>query len=275
MENEEAQIDSGETEVEETEDTNTLADQGDDGEGQAEAEENQAEDGKKDGFEPFPKKAKNAIARRDREIAKLKAQVRNMQASQQTAMQQQQQSPKQQGDGAPKEEDFDNYADFLRAQIMHDVRQEMGANTKAQEEATQKQQKETQQQQFIAAKSQEIAKQVQAHSKTIPDIAEVIDEYSDLLDYIPPEIEQVFFAADDTALAFYNIAKAGRLADVMQMTPYQAAIEIAKAQMQIPSKPTTPPPLPIRGAKGTGKPTKALADLEGDALLERLSQLAS
>lgn len=265
MENEETQIDISESGIDVPE---TDTDQSDVSEEQAEAEENPVEDGNKDGFEPFPKKAKNAIARRDREIAKLKAQMRTMQTEQQRVVQSQQQSPKQQSDGAPKESDFDNYTDFLRAQILHEVRQEMGASTKAQQEATQKQQQEAQQQQFIAQKTQDIAKQVQAHSKTIPDIAEVIDEYSDLLDYMPPEIEQVFFAADDTALAFYNIAKSGKLAEVMQMTPYRAAMEIAKAQMApIPTKQTVPPPLPINGAKGTGKATKSITQMSADELM--------
>ena len=249
------------------------------GDSQAETEEKPDEDSEdtESNFEPFPKKAKNAIQRRDRQIAKLRAELREMQMAQQQAIAKDE--PKQ--TGAPREEDFDNYAEFLEAKVMHKMREEMQGQTAEAQKTQEQRLQEAQHEQFVAKKMQEIGVKVQEHDKLFPgfqqEFAEVYEENADILDYISPEIERIFFEADDTALAFYNLAKSGQLVDVIQMNPYQAAMAIAKAQMQpiMPKAPQKKAPAPITAARGTGKTQKSLADLEGDALLERLESLSS
>lgn len=256
------------------------ASQDEGGESHAADETKDADGENKEGFEPFPKKAKNAISRRDRQIAKLQAQIRQMQQAhvQQAAVNKQ---PEQTLE--PREEDFDNYGDFLEAKVMHNLRKEMGAQVEQSNAAQNQQQQIAQYEQYVAQKMQKMNESISEREKKSPGFQEAFretyEENAELLSYMPPEIERIFFEADDTALAFFNLANSGKLVDVMQMTPYQAAMEVAKAQIQpvMHTQKTAQkqlPPAPITGARGTGKTQKGLADLEGDELLERLASLA-
>ena len=257
------------------------ASQDDDGESQAVDDTKKTDDENKEGFEPFPKQAKNAISRRDRQIAKLQAPMREMQQAQATQPQPTANQPPTQP-GEPKEEDFVDYLDYFEAKVMHNLRKEMGAQSEQAKTAQEQQQQTAQYEQYVAQKMQQINTSVLEREKQSPGFQkafqEAYEENAEILDYMPPEIERVFFEADDTALAFFNLANSGKLVEVMQMTPNRAAMEIAKAQMQPvaaqPAQPKQTAPAPISGARGTGKTQNGLSDLEGDELLERLASRA-
>jgi hypothetical protein len=209
-------------------------------------------------YEPFPKKAKNAISRRDKQIAKLRYELAEIKAKSDQA-----QDTAQKVDDTPNEDDFDTYGEYLEAKTLHKLRQEMALQNDSQKE----QQLSAEQQHYVQVKSQEIATKAQEYSKTVSDFQEVMDQNAEILDFLPPHVEQAFYEADDAALAFYNLAKSGRLDELLQANTYKAAMMIGQAQGNpaVIAKPkATQAPRPIRGVSGTGQTSPTLDQLSND-----------
>lgn len=205
--------------------------------------------------EPFPKKAINALSRRDKQIGKLRAQYEQAQAEINRLRQQAPQQPqKPQGDGEPKESDFDNYADYMRAVQKYDLQQEV-AKLEGKQQQTQHSKEE---QAWIAQNEQVVALAAQKFIKENPEAQAVIEENADIADEFSPELQRVFLEAGEAApIAFHNLAKEGKLEALMQMSPAKAAIEIGRAAAQaVKPKPTTKAPAPMSPAKGTASGTK-------------------
>ena len=217
----------------------------------------------------FPKKAVNAIDRRNKKIVKLKGQnqeirnqMRQMEQSYQNLME---------AKAAPQEDDFDNYGDLLDARAKHNIEEQFTSRERAQLEAAYND-KQSQLQQI---KAQNLTEQVNEVSSAIPDFMEVKTQYDAVLDSFPQEIAEVFLDADNAPLAFYTLAKEGRLEDLAYMQPAHAAIVLAHAQergrsfLNEPKKPipTTKAPKPMTSVKGTGSQSKNLAQMSGDELM--------
>lgn len=216
----------------------------------------------------FPKKAINALAHRDRKIGKLKAeqaalraeleQYRSSQATNQKT------SPQQTQEG-PREEDFDSYGDFLIARAKFELKQEQ----KGEESKKQHTEYEVKKAQWVAEREQFIATKVIEHKKSIPDFETIVNESADIADELPEYIVNAFYEADDGAMAFYNLAKQGKLEELATMSPYKAAMVIARAQDAHVFQQKTQSPRPMAPAKGTGITSKPLDDLSGKDLLKR------
>lgn len=211
----------------------------------------------------FPKKAINALSRRDKTIGKLRAEIAALKAVQgQQPPQQAQQIPQaNKSDGAPREEDFDNYGDYLKASFKYDLQQEQ-AKTKAEAESQQSTYKENL---WKAEREQAIVQSFDGHKQTLPDFEQVIASFVDVADEFSPEIENIFLSANDPALAFYNLAKEGKLEALATMSPYQVMREVALAEMKKPEvKRVSSAPQPIKGATGaaTGRSETALSGAE-------------
>lgn len=205
----------------------------------------------------FPKKAVNALSRRDKQIGKLRAERQQLQAeleqlrSKIQAPQTQNNQVKDQ-DGSPKEADFDNAFDYLKAVAKYEAKQELATGQKQQRE----QEYETKQQQYLQQRTQAAADLSTKYVSEIADYQQVVSEYSDVLDALPEAVQIAFLEADDPAIAAYQLAKEGKLEDLFNMSPYQAAMMIAKAEERgiaaSKQKPVTKAPAPIASAKGTG-----------------------
>jgi len=211
---------------------------------QKQEEQNESQEDTKEDV-PFPKKARNAISYRDKKIAKLQSQLNELKQAQEKQLEQGAQ------DSAPKEEDFETYSDFLEAKILHKMKQDQAQEQQPQ--AQQQQQPEDPQvQQMRQQKEQSMMQQAQQYAQKIPDYAQVVEQNAEVLDYMPQEIQDAFYEADDAALAFYNLAKSGDLYTLAEMTPYRAAMVIAQAQQQpsTPQQPQAPQHKPIKGVGG-------------------------
>jgi len=224
---------------------------------------------KDEDFVPFPKKAVNAISRRDKEINKLRAKLRELEA---------QKEAKASQPARPREEDFETYGDFLRADIKYDLMQEGGQPKVEPKQAEVPVQGSTPEEQaYYAEKNQSIAVKANEYAKTIPDYQATLAQHLDYVDLLPKAIQDVFYEAEDAALAFYNLAKQGTLYELADMTPTQAAMAIAKAQNVSRPKPTTNAPRPIKGINGTGAGSVGLAaaykDSDPDKLLNYLKSI--
>lgn len=217
---------------------------------------------------PFPKKAVNAISRRDKIIAKERAEKAAMAAELERFRSTSQAQPQKQSvsNDSPKEDDFETYGEFLEAKVLHKIKTEQAADAKA----TQDKQVSQQEQMWQAQREQEIVTKVNAHKDSVPDFANVIEANADIADEFPPHIERAFLEADDAAMAFYNLAKDGKLEALLTMSPYKAMMEIAKAQEPRQSlKRVSNAPQPISSASGKGNSSKSVNDMTGEELLKK------
>lgn len=203
----------------------------------------------------FPKKAVNAINRRNKQIIKLRAQMRDLEAKLN-------QVPEASDMKEINPENHENYGDYIKEVIKASVE-----NQAQQSQAElQKQQLTRQQQQLEAERNQYIIEQAQEASQTFRDLPQVWQQNAALLDALPKEVEDIFYSIDNAPAAVYMLAKEGKLNDLMYANPAIAAYEIVNAQnrgLELLSKTqkqrVSNAPQPISKARGTGSVKKQLS----------------
>lgn len=202
----------------------------------------------------FPKKAINAINRRDKKINRLNAQLKELEAKLS-------QSPEVKTDHKViNPDDFENYGDYINAQIESAVEQRTKQSTHDMQQTQLKQQQDN----IKAQRQMYVIEQAQEAAKSIPDLPQVWQENAQTLDALPKEIEEIFYSLDNAPAAIYALAKEGKLDSLAYTNPYIAAQEIYNAQnkgMQLMQKPQpriSQTPTPIEKAKGTGTVKKQL-----------------
>ena len=207
-----------------------------------------------DAVEEFPKKAVNALNRKDKKITKLRAQLRELEAKQ--AAMQQAKAPE-----PVNPDDFENYGDYISAQIKASVEQQT-----QQSQADLQQQQLTEQQAAVKAQQdQYIIEQAQEASQTFSDLPQVWQQNSALLDAMPKAVEDIFYNIDNAPAAVYMLAKEGKLESLLYANPAIAAYEIVNAQnrglelLSKTQKRVSQAPQPISKAKGTGSVKKQLS----------------
>ena len=214
---------------------------------------------------PFPKKAVNALARRDKKISKLQAEYAAAQSEIQTFREQAQTT---QSENVPTEEQFDNYGDYLKAVAKHEFEQEA---TQKNEEQLQAQQAEKEQA-YVAERETYATDKAREAIDKIPEYKELFLEHADVLQSFPPHLERAFLEADEPGLAFYALAKEGSLEGLMNMSPARAAMEIGKAEVRgaalSQKKQITNAPAPLQKLKGAGKVGKSPDTMSSDELLK-------
>lgn len=217
----------------------------------------------------FPKKAVNALNRKNKTINKLRAQMQELEAKLKETPQQ----------GEVKEvnpDDFDQYGDYINAQVEALVNQKL---TQSQSDM-QKQQLEQQKEQLKAQRDQYILEQAQEVSQTLTDLPQVWQQNAATLDSLPEQIADIFYSIDNAPAAIYTLAKEGKLEGLRYANPALAAYEIVNAQnrgMELLSKPqqrVSQAPAPLEKAKGAGsvKTKKDISQLSGKELLERFAR---
>lgn len=218
-----------------------------------------------DDFVPFPKKAVNKISRLEGQLRKRDAILYQLQKERDDLRAKHEELsknlPKDQG---PQEKDFDTYGEFLEAKTLWKVEQVQAEKQRANQEAESKNKVSAEQQKFVEQRLQTVAEKTAEMIKTTPDLKELVLEHKDFMDSLPEAVQQAFLEADEPVLAFYNMAKDGTLYDLADMTPYRAAMAIAKAQVPVQSRQTTQAPKPLRGVTGAGQSASSLSNLDKD-----------
>lgn len=211
---------------------------------------------------PFPKKAVNALSRRDKQIGKLQAQLAAERAELAKYREQQAKAPQ-----LPSEESFDNYGEYLKAKNRAEFEQEQSEKTRQQQERQLSQQRE----QWIAERTDYAIDKAQKAIQSIPEYKQLLVENADIVNSFPDHVANAFYEADEPALAFLALAKEGKLDALLQMSPSRVAIEIGKAEIRgealSKAKPVTKAPAPLEGLKGTGGSTKTLDTMNHEQLM--------
>ncbi|MCF0075447.1 hypothetical protein LZD49_33520 [Dyadobacter sp. CY261] len=250
------------TEVTETEAVNDeAADEG---------EAKQPEGDKKPSGDDFPKKAVNALSRRDRQIGKLKA-INENYATELASLREA--VAKLQGTAdapkAPKQEDFENYGDYLEQKVLFELEQKQAQQAQSKQQENQQSAQQTQYAQWEGQRTQAIAEQTAKLKSEIPDLEAIVLEHADIADDFPPVIQRLFLEATNAPLAFYNLAKEGKLEALAHMSPHMAAAEITRAQSISPTiKKITQAPAPMASAKGAAPGSKNLAQMSATDLVK-------
>lgn len=211
----------------------------------------------------FPKKAINALSRRDKQIGKLQAQL----AAERAELTKYRDTQTKNTATGPKEESFDNYGEFLKAKHRHEWEQEQSQSTRQEQERNQATQNEA----WHEERTNYAVDKARHAIANIPDYQQLFTEHADILQSLPPHIERAFYEADEPALAFYALAKEGKLDTILNMSPARAAIEIGKAEVRgealSKAKQITKAPTPLEGLKGAGGSTKSLDTMNNEQLL--------
>jgi hypothetical protein len=218
-------------------------------------QETDASEDSESGEVEFPKKAVNALNRKNKQINKLRAQMRELEAKL---------NETPEVGNKPSEinpDDFESYGDYINAQVEALVEQKsMQSQTDMQ-----KQQLKQQQEALAAQRDQHIIEQAQEAAQVFSDLPQVWQENAQLLDALPKEVSDIFYSIDNAPAAVYTLAKEGKLESLLYANPSVAAYEIVNAQnrgLELLSKPKTrvsQAPEPITKARGTGSVKKQLS----------------
>jgi hypothetical protein len=241
-----------------------------------------AEDGDsevdEDGEEKFPKKAERALERRNKKIKKFRTE--NAELREKLAAYESQPQPREQisndatpeGLSVPQEEDFEDYADFLRAEGEYKVRKEMAIH-----EANAQEQKFVEsQQQWVQQRAQEVDLRAAEAAKTIPELEGLYRENQDIIEGYSDATKLAFLEAEKPELAFYALAQEGKLEELDGMSPMGVARAIALAEIKgeklAKVRPVSKAPAPIKPARGSSPKRVTLDDMSPTELLEYLKK---
>ncbi len=218
--------------------------------------------------EPFPKKAVNALSRRDKMIKKLRAEQQKLMEELESLK-----SAKPEADvEAPKEDDFETYGDYLKAVIQHETKNGLAKTQYEQQQKYLEQQRQQHEQLIQQERIERVYEQSQEFAKQVPDYNQVLEQNLATVDSFPPEIENLFYEIDNAPLAFYTLAKEGRLETLSTMSPVMAAVEIGRAldrgKTSISKRNVTNAPSPMSGVSGKGDAVKSPTEMSPDELMK-------
>ena len=224
-----------------------------------------------------PKKVSRALERRNKKINKLRAE--NAELKQSLASYNQQAEQKQvvtkpipDGLEMPQEDDFEDYAEYLKAVGKFEVRQEY-----AQKEAQSAFEREmASQQQWVQQRAAQVDVRAAEAAKNIPELEGLYRENQDIIEGYSNAVKMAFLEADAPEMAFYALAQEGRLEELDGMSPTRVAREIALAEIRgeklSKTRPQSKAPAPIKPAKATGTRRKNLDDMEPSELIAYLNK---
>lgn len=245
-------------------------------------EDNQTdEDSDDEHDEKFPKKAERALERRNKKINKLRAREAELLAKQAELEQKLEAYTKNpelkdkqahedfqpEGLREPQEDDFEDYASYLEAKGEYKVRKELAAK----EAEAQQQEFQQSQQQWVQERAAYVDERAAKAIESIPELNGLYKENQDIIEGYNDSIKIAFLEADKPELAFYALAKEGRLEELESMSPMKVSREIALAEIRgeklSKTRPVSKAPAPIKPKKGTATRQKSIADMSPSELI--------
>lgn len=217
--------------------------------------------------QPWPKKAENALAKEKGKSARLKFerdQERQARADleQRLAQYNSKQPNTQSKDGKPDEKAYDNYADYMKAELKWEMEQKFAERDTKNQKTVEQAREEA----WVAERQDAAASKAKELVKDIPDLVDFVEEHEETYEAFSPEIKRAFLESDNPLLAAYNLVKEGKFEALASMSPARAAMEIGRAQAQAIAKPKTNAPKPMPAARGAVAGSKRLEDMDGDEI---------
>lgn len=223
--------------------------------------------------EQLRKREANRLSHMKSKLAKLTRENREMQAKLATPQPEKAAAPT--NDGRPKEEDYQTYSDYIKAEARWEARealkQELAERDKKTSEVTQNNEVNAKKLQRI----QEIATQEQEFAKSNPEYTALYNEHADFMNNLPQTVAEALLEADNASLALFALMKEGRLEALEDMSPYKLSMEIGKAELRgesyLTQRKVSNAPTPMEAARGTGSASKSLADKSVEELLKQFN----
>lgn len=213
--------------------------------------------------EMFPKKAVNALSRRDKQIGKLRAEKQQMQQELETLRQKANPDKPEVKSAAPSEQEFEKqgktYGEFLTATARYEAKQEFTqAQAKLDQDRAKAELAEWQEERGEALK--ETSAQAR---KALSDFDKVLSAAKPILDQLPSKYSDLFLESDNAPYAAYAMQKEGILDDLASMSLTQAArviVEMEAKGLALTKKQTTNAPAPLISSKGNAAGTSKSLD---------------
>lgn len=204
----------------------------------------------------FPKKAVNAISRRDKMIGKLRAEL----AAERAKSAAPQKSEPVNGvsptlpNGEPNPDFYQTYDELNKARIQYEAGKTAQQIKIEQKESFLQEVEDEHWQEREAVADAAAAELV----KTTPEFAAVIQQNAQVIQSASLEVRQLILDADNPALALFNLVKEGKFAQLSQMPLARAAMEVGRASALAISPPKTKAPAPLPASRGSVPATKPL-----------------
>lgn len=223
---------------------------------------------------PWPKKAQNALSRRDKQIGQLRQREKQLLSELQRFQQQTSQSNQPGKESkAPKEEDFDNYGDYLKAAAKYEARQEFEQQYAEQQKTTQQQQSAAMRQQWFEEKSDAFSESLIKTMETDTELKTLFEQNADVIQQLPQHIEEMFLhlSHEDATNAARALLKEDQLDALLSMPPALAAVFIGRAAERgaaiQKTKTISKAPAPMNANRGVGSASKSVETMSADELL--------
>lgn len=210
------------------------------------------------------RKLQRAMSRRNKKLEQERAEKAALKAENETLMRKLNSSGVNltNPDGSPNPDAYDGrWGEYLLEKAKFEVRKEYEAKDSEKHKTEQAAMKER----YVAEKLDSINQQANKMSAEIPDFQSVMQSNLDIVDEFPEYVETAFYECGNAAVAFYNLAKEGKLESLLDMGPYQVIAEISRAASLEPKKPVaTSAPRPLTPARGnvTSKSEETMSGLE-------------
>lgn len=177
--------------------------------------------------------------------------------------------------GAPKIEQFESFADYVRAEAVWSAKQEMRAQREEQQRETQEQQAKRQQEEVLQAWQQ----RVDSARSAVPDYDEIIESADVVLS--PAMVQAVVESEHGPMIGLYFARHPEEAEKLASLSPTAVARAIGRIEAKLESEQITKtqstapkPPSPVRGS--TVKPTSAIEADDYDTFVKlRRKQIAS
>jgi len=175
--------------------------------------------------------------------------------------------------GAPKQDDFDNYEDFVKAQAKYEAKQEFEAERAKETQAKQREAEARQAQEYLG-KFEKLAAEMR---ETSPDFDEKFEVVSEVVSTVPDGMGKQAFQyfmreAENPAEVVYHLGAQPELLEKLQgMSPVGIIKELALLEHGLKGKPKSkadPKAPPITPVKGNGKTAKPLVERSAEEVLE-------
>jgi len=256
--------------------TDVATDEGQSEESKVESQEVQEEIAEPEDDTPFPKKAVNAISRREKKIEKLRAENEQLKVQlQQTAPKEQvspvKESEAQKKDTAPNPDDFESWDDYLQAKVEYGVTKALEART-SQEKQSEFFRKEKE---YYDQRVKEFNSKEDAYYDTISDFEVMSKRFEkDVAENLSVDVRRAIMDSEDGPLALYTLMKEGRIDELEDMDGRQALRFLAKAEVRGQkyienTKKVSSAPRPIQSVKGTGTYKKDVSEMTPDEIRKK------
>jgi len=266
--------------VNETESTETVevaTDEASTEESQVETQEVQENIAEPEEESPFPKKAVNAISRRDKKIGKLSAELEQLRAqlqqvaSKEPVKEQPQGVAPQKGDNPPNPDDYQTWDEYLEAKLEHGVKVALEKRTSQEKQS----EASRQQQEYFQQRIENFGKSADLYAEKISDF-EVIGNRveKDVLPNLSADVHMAILESEEGPLALYTLMKEGRIDELEDMDGRQALKFLAKAEVRGQkyvenSRKVSAAPKPIQAVKGTGTFKKDVSEMTPDEIRKK------